>query len=162
MPALARSPRERIWMNTLNALSAYQMYRQHVGVHVEGPDVVRFLLRDPHFPRTVQHCLAEIESCLTVLGRYEEPMGVARMRLAAPGVDALRPRRRQPAARRSRPSATDLGTLHNAIAQQYFTLHQQPRLQPWNRKAMNTPQSLSFPATATNSIRPSSRNTWAN
>ena len=117
--------RERLWMNTLNALSAYQMYRQHVGVHVNGPDVVRFLLADAHFPRTLQHCLAEIETCLTELTRYEVPMGVARMawrRLEVMQYDDI-----DSGALHEQLDhlQSDLGALHAAITQQYFTLHQQ-------------------------------------
>lgn len=70
--------RERLWMSTLNALSAYQMYREHVGVHVEGPRVAKFLLTDPHFPRTVTHCLGEIEDALSVLFDYQAPLQAAR------------------------------------------------------------------------------------
>ncbi len=118
--------RERLWMNTLNALSAYQMYRQHVGVHVNGPEVVRFLLTDAHFPRTLQHCLAEIESCLTELGRYEVPMGVARM--AWRRLESIRYDNVDGSALHDVLDhlQADLGALHAAIIQQYFTLHQQP------------------------------------
>ena len=52
------------WISVLKSLTAYQMYRRHVGVHVRAEGVVSFLLNDPHFPRTVQYCLNEIESGL--------------------------------------------------------------------------------------------------
>lgn len=76
--AASRATLERLWMSTLNALSAYQMYRRHVGVRVNGAAVVNFLLCDPHFPRSVIHCLAEIETCLTALPHYERPMKAVR------------------------------------------------------------------------------------
>jgi len=116
--------RERLWMNTLNALSAYQMYRQHVGVHVNGPDVVRFLLADAHFPRTLQHCLAEIESCLTVLSNYKVPMAVARMawrRLEAMVYDPMSSELHAQIDHLQ----SDLAALHEAITRQYFSLHHQ-------------------------------------
>lgn len=75
---LAVPAMERLWMSTLNALSAYQMYRRHVGVHVRSQDVVSFLLKDPHFPRTVHHCLNELEGCLAVLPGHEQAMKAAR------------------------------------------------------------------------------------
>jgi uncharacterized alpha-E superfamily protein len=53
-----------IWMSVLHALSAHQMYRRHVGVHARGHKVLAFLLNDPLFPRTVRHCLSEIQSAL--------------------------------------------------------------------------------------------------
>lgn len=52
------------WMSVLRSLTAYQMYRQHVQVRVRGPSVLRFLLQDRLFPRTVAFCLREIQHCL--------------------------------------------------------------------------------------------------
>jgi uncharacterized alpha-E superfamily protein len=52
------------WMSVLRSLTAYQMYRQHVQVRVRGPAVLRFLLQDRLFPRTVAFCLREIQICL--------------------------------------------------------------------------------------------------
>ncbi|MBY0578300.1 MAG: alpha-E domain-containing protein [Burkholderiales bacterium] len=58
-----------LWMNILKALSAYQMYRRHIGVHAKSAQVIDFLLKDALFPRTVLHCLTEIEEVLKVLPR---------------------------------------------------------------------------------------------
>lgn len=52
------------WMSVLRSLTAYQMYRQHVQVRVRGPSVLRFLLQDRQFPRTVAFCLREIQHCI--------------------------------------------------------------------------------------------------
>jgi len=120
----AETARERLWMSTLNALSAYQMYRLHVGVHVSAPAVLRFLLADPHFPRSVSHCLGEIENCLCDLVHYEEPLKVARhawkrldgARLDDLTADNLHDRLDQ--------MQGDLAELHTAISRQYFHLHQ--------------------------------------
>jgi len=126
--AAAETARERLWMSTLNALSAYQMYRLHVGVHVSGPEVMRFLLADPHFPRSVSHCLGEIENCLCDLVNYEEPLKVARhawkrldgARLDDLTADNLHDRLDQ--------MQGDLAELHTAISRQYFHLHQHSAL----------------------------------
>lgn len=53
-----------IWMSALKALSAYQMYRRHVAVHASGEKVLTFLLNDAKFPRSVRHCLNEIQFAL--------------------------------------------------------------------------------------------------
>ena len=46
------TPFENIqWMSVLKSLTGYQMYRQHVRLRIRGPDVLRFLLQDRHFPR---------------------------------------------------------------------------------------------------------------
>ena len=50
------------WMSVLQvARSADQMYRRSdaAGV-IAAREVVRFLLSDTHFPRSVEHCLTEI------------------------------------------------------------------------------------------------------
>ena len=56
-----------IWMSVLHALSAHQMYRRYVGVHARGHKVLAFLLNDVQFPRSVRHCLHEIQFALDEL-----------------------------------------------------------------------------------------------
>lgn len=122
--AAAELARERLWMSTLNALSSYQMYRQHVGVRVAGPAVARFLLTDPHFPRTVRHCLGEIENCLCDLINYEEPLRAARhawKRLGSMDLDGFTPESLHEGLDLLQ---GDLAELHDVIARQYFTLYQ--------------------------------------
>ncbi|WP_164885276.1 alpha-E domain-containing protein [Geovibrio thiophilus] len=45
-----------VWMNLLKTLSAYQMYRQAVKRQIVGTEVIRFLLKDTKFPRSVAFC----------------------------------------------------------------------------------------------------------
>jgi uncharacterized alpha-E superfamily protein len=128
-PALAEPAVERLWMATLNALSAYQMYRRHVGVHVRSQDVVRFLLKDPRFPRTVHHCLDEIEGCLSVLPNHTEPMKAARLawrRLERMQLEGLLPAALHDSLDQIQ---EDLGGIHAAVARQYFHLHNAPVMQ---------------------------------
>ncbi len=115
--------RERLWMSTLNALSAYQMYRQHVGVHVQGPLVAKYLLTDPHFPRTVTHCLGEIENSLSILTDCHAPLRVARVawrRLEAMRFDDVSPASLHEHLDQIQ---ADLADLHDAISHKYFSLH---------------------------------------
>jgi uncharacterized alpha-E superfamily protein len=121
--------RERLWMSTLNALSAFQMYRQHVGVHVEGPAVAKYLLTDPHFPRTVTHCLGEIESSLSVLMDYNAPLQAARIawrRLEGMNFDDVSPAVLHEHLDQIQ---ADLASLHDAISRKYFYLHQHAAMQ---------------------------------
>ncbi|MGK7294948.1 MAG: alpha-E domain-containing protein [Candidatus Wenzhouxiangella sp. M2_3B_020] len=60
------------WMSVLKSLSAYQMYRRHVRVRVNGPDVLAFLLRDRMFPRSVIFCLKAVESLLDDLPAQDD------------------------------------------------------------------------------------------
>ena len=55
------------WMSVLKSMTAYQMYRRHVRLRVNGPDVLRFLLRNPQFPRAVMFCLGALESLMVDL-----------------------------------------------------------------------------------------------
>lgn len=61
-----------LWMSVLKSLSAYQMYRQYSLDKVEGSEVVSFLIKDSFFPRSVTHCLMDIEHCLPKLPRSDE------------------------------------------------------------------------------------------
>jgi uncharacterized alpha-E superfamily protein len=63
---------ERIWMSTLDSLSAYQTYRRLVSMHVRNEDAVRFLLQDMRFPRSVAHCLSEMEACFRLMPKSQQ------------------------------------------------------------------------------------------
>lgn len=52
------------WMSVLRSLSALQMYQRASHRPIDGPDVVRFLLFDHRFPRSVAGCLAEMRSSI--------------------------------------------------------------------------------------------------
>jgi uncharacterized alpha-E superfamily protein len=122
-PALASLTTLRMWMSTLNALSAYQMYRNHVGVHVRGNEVVNYLLKNPHFPRTVLHCLAEIEGCLSVLPDHRAAMKKVRQawrRVEGMQLDDLKPVVLHEYLDQVQ---SDLAGVHGAVAKQYFHLH---------------------------------------
>jgi len=62
------------WMSVLRSLSALQMYLRTARCGVSGPDALRFLLRDPQFPRSVEHCLTEVTRALLELPRHDAPM----------------------------------------------------------------------------------------
>lgn len=59
------------WMSVLKSLSAYQMYRQHMGVRVHRESVLQFLLQDRHFPRAMLHCVLRAEAALLNLPRHQ-------------------------------------------------------------------------------------------
>jgi uncharacterized alpha-E superfamily protein len=50
------------------------MFRRTAGVMVSGPAALRFLLRDPQFPRSVERCLIAISQALLELTGYDVPM----------------------------------------------------------------------------------------
>lgn len=55
------------WMSVLRSLTAYQMYRRHVRARVNRTGVLRFLIQNREFPRSVTFCLAMIGSTLPYL-----------------------------------------------------------------------------------------------
>ena len=61
-------------MNVLYSLSSYQMYRQYVRGRVKGRDVVEFLMKDPHLPRAIAHCLLEVADSIKQLPRNDLPL----------------------------------------------------------------------------------------
>lgn len=58
---------DSLWIAVLKSVSAYQMYRQNVRRRVIESDVVRFLLADESFPRTIQWSLTQLDSALRTL-----------------------------------------------------------------------------------------------
>ncbi len=63
-----------LWMNVLQSLTAYQMYRQHVDDRINGEDVAEFLIKDESFPRAVSHCLSDVNASFTLLPNHEDPL----------------------------------------------------------------------------------------
>jgi uncharacterized alpha-E superfamily protein len=62
------------WMSMLRSLGGEQMYRRQMGGVISAHDAVRFLLREPAFPRSVEHCLSEIARWLGELPYQYEPV----------------------------------------------------------------------------------------
>jgi uncharacterized alpha-E superfamily protein len=89
------------WMGVLRSLSALQMYQRATRGPIEGPAVVRFLLFDHRFPRSVAGCLAEMRTSILRLPEYSTVLG------------AVEAADRQ--LRRSRPAADDGVALDAAM-----------------------------------------------
>jgi uncharacterized alpha-E superfamily protein len=114
---------ERIWMGILNSLSAYQTYRRLVSMHVRSKAVVRFLLSDMRFPRSVVHCLKEIGSCFRLMPRSQQlQMNAAELqhRIAQDQSDRL-----SAAALHEYVDwlQIELGKINDSLAQRYFHIY---------------------------------------
>ena len=121
--AVSRAVLERLWMGTLKALSAYQMYRRYVGVHIESAGVVHFLLNDQQFPRSVVHCLGEVEGSLAALPNSGDAMKALRTawrRLVGMRFEDLAPVVLHDYLDQVQ---ADLGAIHDAVRRQYFALY---------------------------------------
>ena len=114
---------ERLWMSVLTTLSAYQMYRRHVGVHVRPGKVVSYMLTNQDFPRTVLHCLGELEGCLAALPHNLAPMRAVRRasrRVSDMKVEGLTPVVLHEYLDQVQ---ADLAAIHDKVSEQYFYLH---------------------------------------
>jgi len=56
-----------LWMGVLKAVGAEHAYRRQGSARVKGSSVLRFLLQDPSFPRSVDHCLAMVTKSVSDL-----------------------------------------------------------------------------------------------
>lgn len=115
---------ERLWMSVLTTLSGYQMYRRHVGVHIQPSKVITYMLANQDFPRAVLHCLGEIEGCLANLPNNATPMRTVRRtwrRVSTMKVEGLTPVVLHEYLDQIQ---TDLAAIHDRVAEQYFYLHQ--------------------------------------
>ncbi|MDE0854504.1 MAG: alpha-E domain-containing protein [Nevskia sp.] len=117
------SPFENIiWMSVLRSLTAYQMYRKHMKVRVNGAGVLRFLLQNREFPRSIMFCLSQIASTLPSLPESRKiERSIERIRALArdANIDALLK------ADLGVPRLMDeiqigLGELHEALSAAYF------------------------------------------
>ena len=64
------------WMGVLRSLSALQMYQRATRGPIDGEAVVRFLLFDASFPRSVQGCLDEMRTVLVALPTPHDVLAV--------------------------------------------------------------------------------------
>ena len=61
-------PYENIqWISLLRSLSAYQMYRQEMGVRVQRSDVIEFMMHSDVFPRSIMFCLHQMKALIEPL-----------------------------------------------------------------------------------------------
>ena len=110
------------WMSVLRSLSGgtdvpTQRRRGRV-----GPDALRFLLQDPQFPRSVEHCLTAVARSLLELPRCQDDGRVGRCRRVLEATDAIKPWR--PASCTSRWTDVQelIGRLHERVADTYFRI----------------------------------------
>jgi uncharacterized alpha-E superfamily protein len=111
---------ERIWMSTLNSLSAYQTYRRLISMHVRNSEVIRFVLGDIRFPRSVEHCLGEMESCFKLMPKSQQLQQLVaqlRHKIAQRHTDGL-----SAAALHEYLDLlqAELGEIHDALTHRYF------------------------------------------
>jgi uncharacterized alpha-E superfamily protein len=119
-----------LWVGVLNSLSALQMYRRHAASAGSGDggitsqSVLRYLISDVHFPRSVAFGLDAIETHLAELPHNLDPLRA--VRIAQRRADRATAEELGIARRHDFLDAIqgDLARIHDAIASEYFHLHQ--------------------------------------
>ncbi len=119
-----------LWVGVLNSMSALQMYRRHAASAgagdggITGERVLRYLICDPQFPRSVAFCLDALEGHLAELPHNLDPLRA--LRTARRRTDRATAEELSPAQRHDFLDAIqgDLAQIHDAIAREYFHLHQ--------------------------------------
>lgn len=66
------------WSSVLRSLSALQMYNRRSALGDGAVEVIRFILGETTFPRSVAYCLAGVESSARVLPRSESVLAACR------------------------------------------------------------------------------------
>lgn len=111
-----------IWASVLRSLGAHQMFMRSTRSGVSGPGALRFLLRNPQLPRSVEHCLTTVSRSLLELPFYEAPMAACaavQEMLVDTDLDALTPGDLHAFIDRLQVGISD---LHESVTSTYFTL----------------------------------------
>jgi len=119
-----------LWVGVLNSLSALQMYRRHAASAgtgdggITGESVLRYLLSDLYFPRSAAFCLDALETHLAELPHNLDPLRA--LRRAQRHAERATAEDLAPGSRHEFLDAIqgDLAQIHDAIAREYFHLHQ--------------------------------------
>ena len=62
------------WMSVLKSLTAYQMYRREVRLRIRRSDVLKFLLLEERFPRSLLHTLKQVARCVSELPNSQDTL----------------------------------------------------------------------------------------
>lgn len=109
-----------LWASILKSLSGYQTYRRLKHFQVSMPDVVDFLFNEKNFPRSILHCIGELESCLVEMPNNRtalKTVRIAQKRLAKKDEQSMSEEKLH---EHIDLSQQFIGEINNAITEQYF------------------------------------------
>ncbi|MDX1451466.1 MAG: alpha-E domain-containing protein [Oleiphilaceae bacterium] len=109
------------WINVLKSLNAFQGYRQQGRVGVQGVYVVDYLLHNEAFPRSIRHCLLELEACFGKVPKPEKAnKQLKKMKLQLDRISKKHLKRSELHAFVD-DLQLELGELHTQITETYFS-----------------------------------------
>lgn len=108
------------WMSVLKSLGAYHMYRRTGQSRVTGYEVVRFLLTNPHFPRSFFHCVQQLTSQLESLKSQRIPLSMTNKILSQCDASVIVQMHLNDLHEFIDGLQISLGELHNEIVRCYF------------------------------------------
>lgn len=108
------------WISVLHSLSAYQMYRQRMGVRVLPKGVLNFMLYDEHFPRSIYWCLSAMNRYVHQLPSPDEM--IARISHSIADLDAENVEKIEGKKLHDfiDELQIDFADIHDQLAEQYF------------------------------------------
>lgn len=111
------------WISVLQSLSGYQSYRRIYDTRIRRAEVLRFILQDPLFPRSVVHGLDAVEESVGRLGHGERVM--RRLRAVARKTQLLKVEQLSRGDLHEVCDEIQLGIIHvhDELARSYFLLH---------------------------------------
>jgi len=117
--------RTTLWVNVLRSLSAYQAYRQSARSRISSVRVLRFVLNDPLFPRSIGYCLGELRSCAALLPNNEPLISAVDGLTEKLNGFSLRDLARAQLHDHMDAVQQDLAKVHGVIENLWFTPHRQ-------------------------------------
>jgi uncharacterized alpha-E superfamily protein len=110
-----------IWGKVLRSLGADQSYRRTVRASVKSEQVVRYIIEDVAFPRSITYCLAALSDSLTALPHHEsvldEVKKIQNNLLKTINYSDLG----EPMKHYLNEIQLDIATIHTRISQNWFT-----------------------------------------
>ena len=109
-----------VWTSLLRALNAYQMYRKDMQLGVHCADVVSYLLQNDYLPRSVAHCLDQVEECVGDLPLHSDPL--KSVRDVRRRVSRIRPKKLDAASLHAEVDQLQIGisAIHEQISRTWF------------------------------------------
>jgi uncharacterized alpha-E superfamily protein len=108
------------WISLLRSLSAYQMYRQEMGVRVQRSDVLEFIMHSEVFPRSIMFCLMELKKQVSVLPNSKGIIDLIEIAIKELKSEEVRQLKNGFLHKYIDQIQIELAGIHNELAQTYF------------------------------------------